>query len=50
MNDTAFSPPSLFTGQKEIPLFGYSRDALITISQDLPFNMTILSINAEVKL
>lgn len=50
MDSTAFSAPLLFSGQKEIALRGYSRDAEITISQDLPFHMTILSINAEVKV
>jgi hypothetical protein len=50
MDSSAFSPPELFTGQKEVSLRGYSLDADVTITQDLPFDMTILSINTEVSV
>lgn len=45
-----FSPPEPQTGLKRITLSGWSLEADITITQDTPFNMTLLSIGQEVKV
>lgn len=44
-----FDAPEPQTGLKRITLLGWSLEADITITQDTPFNMTILSIGQEVK-
>jgi hypothetical protein len=44
-----FDAPEPQTGLKRITLSGWSLEADITITQDTPFNMTILSIGQEVK-
>lgn len=44
-----FDAPTPQTGFKRITLLGWSLEADITITQDTPFDMTILSIGMEVK-
>jgi hypothetical protein len=44
-----FDAPTPQTGFKRITLHGWSIEADIEITQDTPFNMTILSIGMEVK-
>lgn len=40
--------PGSFTGKKEFALRGYSRDAQLTVIQDVPLSLTILGFNLEI--
>jgi hypothetical protein len=40
--------PEPFTGKKEFALKGFSRDAQITVEQDVPLMLTILGFNLEI--
>ena len=44
-----FDPPIPQTGLKRITLLGWSLEAFLTVTQDTPFPMTILSLGNEVK-
>lgn len=50
MGAEPFAAPVPATEQKEVLLRGWSRDATITITQNGPFPMTILSVNIEVSI
>lgn len=45
-----FDPPIPQTGLKRITLLGWSLEAFLTVTQDTPFPMTILSLGNEVKV
>ena len=40
--------PSQFTGKKEFALRGYSRDAQITVTQQVPLALKVLGFNLEI--
>ena len=50
LDDNVFSPPEPFTGMREVRIRGYSRDAVVSIRQNSPYPMTILSINVELRV
>ena len=45
-----FDPPTPQTGLKRITLLGWSLEAFLTVTQDTPFPMTVLSLGSEVKV
>jgi len=48
VNDDLSQDSTPFTGKKEFSLRGYSRDAQLTVTQQVPLSVTILGFNLEI--
>ncbi len=49
VNDDLSLDPTPFTGKKEFALRGYSRDAQMTVQQEVPLPLTVLGFNLEIQ-
>lgn len=48
VTDDLSEDPTPFTGKKEFALKGYSRDAQVTVEQEVPLPLTVLGFNLEI--